>query len=103
MYSVSLLRIMLLFEFLNMPPMMRVVAHAHAYKCVQFALQYFEAFVTIIVGKVDIDIKLFVQMRRFIEEQCFVGACSIGRMSALTHEHSSCVQIKNEDCSWMGL
>ena len=30
-----------------MPPSMRVVAHAHAQKGVQFALKYFEAFATI--------------------------------------------------------
>lgn len=69
---------------------------------------------TIIVGGLGIDTKLFVLMRRFREEQYFVGACSIERVSVLTHKHFKMIlkgnlstlhvlkQRSNEDCSWMG-
>ena len=34
----------------------------------------------------DIDITLLADLRKFIEEECIVGSCSIERGGALTHK-----------------
>lgn len=51
------------------------------------ALKYFEASITIAVGGVDVDIKLLISLRMFIEDHCIVGFCVVERGGALTHKH----------------
>lgn len=52
-------------------------------ECTRVALKYFEASITIAVGGVDIDIRLLVNMKWFIEEHCI----AVKRGGALTHKH----------------
>jgi hypothetical protein len=39
------------------------------------------------MGGVDIDIKLLVYLRRFVEDNCIVDLCLVERGSALTQKH----------------
>lgn len=55
----------------EMPPKMRAIAHARAKECICDYCNW-EA-----VGWGDIDMKLLVNLRRFIEEYCIVGVYSI--------------------------
>jgi hypothetical protein len=50
-------------------------------------LEYFEALVTIAMEGVDVDIRLLVKMKNFIEEQCAARMCLIERGGALMHMH----------------
>lgn len=42
---------------------------------------------TIAVGKEDVDIALLVNLRKFIEEECVVGLCSMEHCVMVTHKH----------------
>ena len=55
-----------------MPPRMRALARAQAQEGTRGCLKYFES-VTNAVGGVDVDIRLLVNLRRFIEENCIAG------------------------------
>ena len=39
------------------------------------------------VGGLDIDVGFFVNLRRFVEEECMVGLCSVEQGGALMHNH----------------
>jgi hypothetical protein len=41
--------------------------------------------VTIVMGGRDVDIGLLVNLRKFIEDECIVGLCSVERCGALTY------------------
>jgi hypothetical protein len=45
----------------------------------------FEASVTILVGGMDIDIELLMNLRKFIGEECMAGLYFVERDEALTH------------------
>ena len=61
----------------------RAQAQEHTCGC----LKYFENFATIAVGDMGIDITLLLKLRRFIEEHCIAGLCSVkGRGVALTQK-----------------
>lgn len=60
------------YRLLAMPPRMRALARAQAQERTRGCLKYFES-VTYAVGGVDIDIRLIVNLRRFIEENCIAG------------------------------
>ena len=47
------------------------------------------------VGGTDINIRLLVNLRRFIEEECISGLCSVERGGALTHKHFQMMVKKN--------
>lgn len=55
-----------------MPPRMRALARAQAQERTRGCLKYFKS-MTNAVGGVDIDIRLIVNLRRFIEENCIAG------------------------------
>ena len=60
-----------------MPLRMQALGHWQAQVGMRSSLKCFEASVTIVVGGMDIDIGLFVNLRGFIKEECTVGLCSM--------------------------
>lgn len=58
------------------------LTQSQAQKRTWSSVKYFEAFVTIVVGGMDINIGFLVKLRKVIEEECIVE-CG----GALTHKH----------------
>ena len=52
-----------------------------------FSLKCFEVSVTIAVGGMKINVGLLFKLRKYIQEECMVGLCSIEQSGALTHDH----------------
>lgn len=49
--------------------------------------KYIKASATIVVGGMDVDVVLLVNLRRFIEEHYIASLCFVERGGALTHKH----------------
>lgn len=70
-----------------------------------------EASITIAVGGVDIDVRLLVDLRKFIEENCIAGLCSVERGGAVMYKHFQWVvrgnftdvEPKKSRFSWVGM
>ena len=62
-----------------MAPRMRVLMRSQAQERTRLSLEYFEPYVTIGVGGMDINIALLVMLRRFIKEECMAGLCYVER------------------------
>ena len=64
-----------------MPLRMRALAHLHAKERTHACLKYIKALVTIVVGGVDIDVGLLVNLKRFLEENCIASLCLVERVA----------------------
>ena len=83
-------RVLYFLVFFNLFPMalrMQTLVHSQGQERTHVCLKYIKALVTIVMGGVDVDVGLLVNLRRFIEDHCFAGLCSVERGGALTHKH----------------
>ena len=72
---------------IKMPPMMQGLARSQCEERAHKCLKYIESSVTIAVGGADIDVRLFVNLRKFIEDNWMCGLCSVERGGALMPKH----------------
>ena len=70
-----------------MAPRILALARAQGQEQTRACLKYIEASVTIVMEGIHADIALLVNLKRFVEEHCIEGLCSMERGGALTHEH----------------
>jgi hypothetical protein len=78
--------------FVGMDMRTRAFACSQAYEWIHYSLKYFEASVTNILKSFcgwwhGYWLALLVNLRKFIEEECMAGLCSMERGGALTHKH----------------
>ena len=83
------LHVAFVLHFVAMAPRMHALAQSQGQEQTQLSLKHFEAFVTIVVGGIDIDIDI-----AFLEE-CMAGLCSMEWVGALTHKHFQMVMKGN--------
>lgn len=79
-------------------PWLLACVHLHAHKIKSkpvHCVKYFKVSMTIAVDGIDIDIGLFVNLRKFIEEECMSGLCCMEWGGALTHKHFQLIVIGN--------
>lgn len=64
---------------------MSALAHSQRQQKTRVCLNYIEASLTIAMERMDVDIGLLVNLRRFIDKHSIVGLCSVERGGVLTH------------------
>lgn len=77
-----------------MAPRVWALAHPQVQEQTHSSPKYFKASVTIAVGGMDVDVGFLVNLRRFIEEECMIGMCSVERGGVLTDKHVQMMVVK---------
>ena len=70
-----------------MPPRMRALVRSQGQVRTRACFKYSEAFVTMVVGGMDMDIRVLIKLRKFMKEECIVVLCSMERGGTLMHKH----------------
>lgn len=63
---------------------LRALVHSQAQKLTRACLKYIEASGTIMVGGVDVDLALNMNLRHLIEDHCIARLCYVEKGGALT-------------------
>lgn len=85
----------LLSNLLTKPPRMRALVCSQGQERTCACLMYSDAFMTITMGGMDVDIRLIIKLRMFIKEECIMALCSMEKGGALMHKHFEMVMKGN--------